>query len=84
MWSRGERENTELPKPDPVPSDIFELKNEGLRSRSCQKLTFVRQTKEKLGMRAMGREVIGANGSYELRDTEISYNGHYPLWFFQI
>ena len=38
---------------------------------------FVRETKEKLGIRAMGREVIGANGSYELRDPEISYNGHF-------
>ena len=27
---------------------------------------FVRETKEKLGIKAMGREVIGADGSYEL------------------
>ena len=34
---------------------------------------FVRETKEKLGIRAIGREVIGADGSYELRDPEIPY-----------
>ena len=34
---------------------------------------FVRETKEKLGVRAIGREVIGADGSYELRDPEIPY-----------
>ena len=39
--------------------------------------TYVRETKEKLGIRAMGREIIGANGSYELRDPEISYNGNF-------
>lgn len=45
---------------------------EGLRGRSCQGLTDGRETKEKLGIGVMGREVIGANGSYELRDPEIS------------
>ena len=34
---------------------------------------FVRETKEKLGIRAIGREVIGADGSYELRDPETFY-----------
>ena len=34
---------------------------------------FVRETKEKLGIKAMGREVIGANGSYELREPETAY-----------
>jgi len=34
---------------------------------------FVGDVKEKLGIRAMGREVIGANGSYELREPETSY-----------
>jgi len=29
--------------------------------------------KGKLGIRAMGREVIGVNGSYELREPETSY-----------
>ncbi len=28
---------------------------------------FVRETKEKLGMKAIGRELVGANGSYEFR-----------------
>lgn len=34
---------------------------------------FVRETKEKLGVRAIGREVMGADASYELRDPETSY-----------
>jgi len=37
---------------------------------------FVRDTKEKLGIRAMGREVIGAGGSYELREPKISYEAN--------
>jgi hypothetical protein len=45
---------------------------ESLRGRSCERLTDVRETKENLGIRSMRREVIGANGSYELRDPEIS------------
>ena len=39
---------------------------------NCQGLTDGRETKEKLGIRAMGGEVIGANKFYELPDTEIS------------
>lgn len=31
---------------------------------------FVRYTKEKLGIKAVGREVIGANGSYVLQEPE--------------
>jgi hypothetical protein len=34
---------------------------------------FVRETKEKLGIKAMGREVIEADGSYELREPETPY-----------
>jgi len=34
---------------------------------------FVRETKEKLGIKAIGREVIGVNGSYELREPETVY-----------
>ena len=34
---------------------------------------FVRETKEGLGIRAMGRVVIGANEYYELREPETSY-----------
>jgi hypothetical protein len=33
----------------------------------------VRDTKEKLGIRAMGRELMEAGESYELREPEISY-----------
>jgi putative transposase len=38
---------------------------------------FVRDTKEKLGIRAMGREVIGAGEFYELREPEISYGANF-------
>ena len=34
---------------------------------------YVGDVKGKLGIRAMGREVIGVNGSYELREPETSY-----------
>ena len=36
---------------------------------------YVRETKEKLGMKVKGREAIGTNGSYELREPETPYNG---------
>jgi putative transposase len=38
---------------------------------------FVRATKEKLGIRAVGREVMGANGSYELREPEAGYESNF-------
>ena len=40
---------------------------------------FVRDTKEKLGIRAMGREVIGGNEFYELREPETSYKTDFGL-----
>jgi len=43
----------------------------GLRGRTE---VFVREKKEKLGIKAIGREVIGTNGSYELREPETPYN----------
>lgn len=36
---------------------------------------FVTATKEKLGVKAKGREVIGGNGSYELRERQAAYKG---------
>lgn len=36
---------------------------------------FVRATKEKLGFKGKGREVIGGDGSYELRESPASYRG---------
>jgi hypothetical protein len=36
---------------------------------------FVTATKEKLGVKAKGREVIGAKGSYELRERQAAYKG---------
>ena len=35
--------------------------------------TFVEDTKERLGVRAMGRQVIGGDGIYELRDSGSPY-----------
>jgi len=35
--------------------------------------TFVEDTKERLGVKAMGRQVIGGDGNYELRDSGSSY-----------
>lgn len=37
---------------------------------------FVRNTKEKLGIKAMGRDVIGENGPYELREPETPYGAN--------
>jgi hypothetical protein len=34
---------------------------------------FVREVKEKLGPKAMWREMAGVNGSYELRETKAAY-----------
>lgn len=36
---------------------------------------FVAATKEKLGVKAKGRKVIGGSGSYELRQTPVPYRG---------
>jgi len=38
---------------------------------------FARETKERLGIRAIGREVIGDNGSYELREPEAPYEANF-------
>ena len=40
---------------------------------------FVRETKEKLGIRAVGREIIGEGGSYELRESETPYESVFDL-----
>ncbi len=38
---------------------------------------FVEKIKAELGMRAIGREVMGGDGVYELREGEVSYNGNF-------
>jgi putative transposase len=38
---------------------------------------FVRDTKEKLGIRAIGREIVEAKGSYVLREPEGGYEGNF-------
>jgi hypothetical protein len=37
--------------------------------------SFVMMTKEKLGIKAKGREVLGEDGSYALRESPAPYNG---------
>ena len=59
------------------------LKSEGWRERQPQWTEsiavgsegFIRETKERLGAKAMWREVVGASGTYELRESLTSY-GH--------
>ena len=36
---------------------------------------FVEKVKTELGINAIGREIIGEDGNYELREPEVSYNG---------
>jgi REP element-mobilizing transposase RayT len=38
---------------------------------------FVKSTKERLGFKARARELIGGEGSYELRETAAPYNGYF-------
>ncbi len=60
---------------------------EGMNSRD-QKWTesvavgsqqFVKATKEKLGFKAKGREVIGGDGSYQLKESPTPYKGNLAL-----
>jgi hypothetical protein len=39
--------------------------------------TFVRDTKERLGIKAVGREVMGMEGAYELREPAVSYEANF-------
>ena len=39
---------------------------------------FVEKTKAELGIKAIGREVMGADGVYELRERDVSYNAIFP------
>ena len=38
---------------------------------------FVRDTKERLGIKAVGREVMGKEGFYELRESEVPYEANF-------
>jgi len=38
---------------------------------------FVRDIKEKLGIKAVGREVMGKEGVYELREPAVSYEANF-------
>ena len=35
------------------------------------------KTKAELGIKAIGREVMGADGVYELRERDVSYNANF-------
>ncbi len=37
---------------------------------------FVRDTKERLGIKAVGREIMGREGVYELRESKVSYEAN--------
>ena len=37
----------------------------------------MRDTKEKLGMKAVGKEVMGKKGFYELPESEVSYEANF-------
>jgi len=39
---------------------------------------FVREVKEKLSTRVIWREIVGVNGSYELRESMASYEADFP------
>jgi hypothetical protein len=39
---------------------------------------FVEKTKSELGIKAIGREVMGANGGYEVRERDVSYRAIFP------
>ena len=38
---------------------------------------FVETTKEKLGIKAKGRQVVGTNGTYELREPGAPYSSNF-------
>ena len=38
---------------------------------------FVRDTKERLGIKAIGRDVIGSQGTFELREPEVPYKANF-------
>jgi hypothetical protein len=40
---------------------------------------FVRETKERLGIRAIGREVVGDDGAFELRESRVAYDSGFAM-----
>ena len=40
---------------------------------------FVKATRERLGIKAKGRQVVGENGSYQLKDPETAYTGNFDM-----
>jgi hypothetical protein len=46
----------------------------GTESIAVGSKAFVEKTKAELGIKAIGREIMGADGAYELRERGVSYN----------
>jgi putative transposase len=40
---------------------------------------FVKATQGKLGIKGKGREILGSNGSYQLREAQTAYKGNFGL-----
>ena len=40
---------------------------------------FVKTTQEKLGIKGKGQEILGGNGSYQLREAQTANNGFFDL-----
>jgi len=48
-------------------------------STAVRNKAFVRNTEDKFGIKAIGREVIRVDGSYELREAETPYETDFSL-----
>jgi hypothetical protein len=40
---------------------------------------FAKTTQEKLGIKGKGQEILGGNGSYQLREAQTANNGYFDL-----
>ncbi len=60
-------------KPDPMPYLLHLRESKWTESIAVGSKFFVEDTKERLGIRGKGRNVIGNNGVYELREPRSPY-----------
>ena len=61
---------------------VLRLENQDRESKWTESVAvgskkFVETTKERLGIKAKGRRVLGGNGAYELREPAVSYMGDF-------